>query len=258
MIFKQLIPNDFKRNAIEAFWSSLKESFLHLAYPAKCVHCSMSLPPASPYLCDSCGMLLERLNSQEHCRFCFCHLGGEEGSVCEECFQYPSSYMYRAAVFPYEGVAATLVRRLKYGSRPYLAKGMAAYLYLQWDSLGWPVPDALIPTPLSFLRKLERGYNQSELLAEELGKFLRCPIWNALKRRGGDYPQAALNFEQRQQLGGECFQLKSGYSLMHKNVLVIDDVITSGSTLERCAEALSVDSPCNLYALTFCKTLKTY
>ncbi len=233
----------------KTFWSSLKHSFLHLAYPAKCLHCSISLSPTSPFLCEACGALLEGLDPREHCPVCFNPLGEENSLICEACFHDPSSYVHRAAVFPYEGVAATLVKRLKEGNQPYLAKGMAAYLYLQWDRLGWPTPDGIILKPLSFLKRLERGYNQSALLAEELGKLLQCPVWHAIKPCSGDSPHVSLP-------QGKRFQLKARYSLVNKKVLVIDDVITSDLTLEHCAEALKEGSPSALYALTFCKTLK--
>ena len=77
---------------------------------------------------------------------------------------------------------------------------MAAFLVAQLDRLGWPMPDAIIPVPLSFGRWLERGYNQSALLADEMGALLQCPVWNALKRKSGDFSQAALSLEQRKAL----------------------------------------------------------
>lgn len=239
----------------DTFWSSLKDSFLHLTYPAKCLHCFSALSPSDPYLCNLCGNLLQRLNPEEHCSFCFCPLEQEEKMRCEECLRYPSSYFRRGAVFSYEGVATTLVKKLKYHNQPYLAKGMGAYLYLQWECLGWSIPDLIVPTPLSFLRRLTRGYNQSFLLAEQLGKLLNRPVWNVLKRSHGGYSQAALSLEQRQKLEKHQFQLKTHFSLMNKKILVIDDVMTSGATLERCAETLALGSPSALYALTFCKTI---
>jgi competence protein ComFC len=160
-----------------------------------------------------------------------------------------------AAAFDYEGPAASLVKRLKYSNQPYLASGMAAFLVAQLDQLQWPLPDALVPVPLSFTHWLERGYNQSSLLAEEMGRLLDCPVWHALKRQSGDYSQAALNLEQRKTLDGSRFRLNSKYSMSEKTLLVIDDVMTSGLTLQRCAETLMTASPASLYALTFCRTL---
>lgn len=225
-----------------------------MIYPTKCLHCRVLLPPEALVVCAACASLLELINPQERCRICFNPLAPEEWR-CQTCMQYPSAFDRMGAAFDYAGPAASLVKRLKYGQQPYLAKGMAAFLVAQWDRLQWPLPDALVPVPISFTHWLERGYNQSALLAEEMGKLLGCPIWNVLKRRSGDYSQAALTLEQRQLLSGKRFMLKKKYAVQDKTLLIVDDVMTSGSTLKRCAEALNAACPASLYALTFCRTL---
>jgi ComF family protein len=161
-----------------------------------------------------------------------------------------------AAAFDYEGPAASLVRRLKYGNQPYLAQGMAAFLVTQFYHLQWPLPEALVPAPVTFTHWLVRGYNQSRLLAEEMARLLQRPVWSALKRKSGDFSQAALNLEQRKALDGQRFKRKNRYSLQGKVLLVIDDVMTSGLTLQRCAETLETGNLAALYALTFCRSLK--
>jgi len=160
------------------------------------------------------------------------------------------------AAFDYEGPATSLVRHLKYANRPYLAQGMAAFLVVQFDQLQWPIPDALIPVPLSFTHWLQRGYNQSRLLAEEMGRLLTCPTWNALKRRSGNFSQAALTLEQRKSMDSQSFRRNLMYPLQGKVLLLIDDVMTSGLTLQRCAETLSTGDPAALYALAFCRALR--
>jgi len=160
------------------------------------------------------------------------------------------------AVFNYEGPAASLIKRLKYAHQPYLAKGMAAFLVAQFDRLGWPMPDALIPVPLSFSRWLERGYNQSALLAEEMGSLLQRPVWHALKRKSGDFSQAALSSEKRKELDGSRFKLNPAFAFEGKILLVVDDVMTTGTTLRCCAEILNRENPAALYAMTFCRTLR--
>lgn len=246
---------DFKA-LIEEWKQALQKSLLHLAYPTRCLHCHTLLPPEPLVLCSACASLLDLVSLHERCPICFNYLEEESGAPCEECCQYPSLYLRRAAAFDYEGPAVSLVKRLKYARQPYLAQGMAAFLVAQFDQLQWPMPDALVPVPLSFTHWLERGYNQSALLAEEMGRLLQRPVWHVLKRRSGDFSQAALTLEQRKALDGKCFKRKSTYSLQGKVLLVIDDVMTSGLTLQRCAEALNEGIPAALYALTFCRTLK--
>lgn len=240
------------------FRQSLQKSLLHLVYPTKCLHCQTLLPPESLVLCAPCASLLELIHPSTRCPMCFNLLAEEAMSVCEACIQYPSHYLRMASAFDYEGPAKSLVKRLKYGNQPYLAQGMAAFLVAQFDRLQWPMPDALIPVPLSFTHWLERGYNQSALLAEEMGRLLQLPVWKALKRQSGNFSQAALTLEQRKTIESHHFQTKPTYGLQGKILLVIDDVMTTGVTLQRCAEALCKENSVSLYALTFCRTIKTF
>lgn len=241
--------------ALNAVIQALRKSLLHLAFPAKCLHCGSLLPPESVVLCSGCASLLDLISPEGRCPTCF-HLFSEDALLCQDCMQYPSLYTCMGAAFDYEGPAASLIKSLKYANQPYLAKGMAAFLIAQFDRLEWPMPDALIPVPLSFSRWLERGYNQSALLADAIGSFLHRPVWNALKRQSGDFSQAALSLEQRKALDGTRFKINPAYSLEGKILLVIDDVMTSGSTLNCCAEILNRENPASLYALTFCRTLR--
>lgn len=242
------------KDQLKSLWDAITRSATHLLYPAKCLHCHILLPPDSQVLCSGCASLLQLIDPMERCSTCFNPLTEPNQSICHECLQYRSFYKHMGSVFDYEGPAASLVRRLKYGNQPYLAWGMAAFLVIQFDRLKWPMPDVLVPVPLSFTHWLERGYNQSTLLAEEMGRLINRPVWHALKRRNGDFSQAALTLEQRKALDGSRFKLKSKYPLQDKVLLVIDDVLTSGSTLQRCAETLSKKGPASLYALTFCRT----
>jgi ComF family protein len=157
--------------------------------------------------------------------------------------------------FNYEGPAASLIKKLKYAKQQHLSQGIGAFLAVQWERLQWPFPDVIVPVPISLLRWFERGFNQSYLLGEEVSRFLERPLKNVLGRRSTSFRQAALSLEQRKKLGDQHFYLRRPGMIRNKVVLVIDDVMTSGLTLHRCAESLLEDNPSALYALTFCRTL---
>lgn len=160
-----------------------------------------------------------------------------------------------ASAFDYEGPAATLIKKLKYGRQPYLAEGAGAFLAAQFIHLEWPLPDVIIPMPMAALRKFDRGYNQSLLLAQVVGRLLNRPILDLLKRRSGDFSQAGLSRKQRQGLGENAITLKPTDKLRDKSILLIDDVMTTGSSLHRCAEALAGGHPENIYAITVCRAI---
>lgn len=160
-----------------------------------------------------------------------------------------------AAAFDYEGPPATLVKRLKYGGQIHLAKGAAAYLAAQFLQMNWPFPDYIVPMPMPLLRRFERGYNQSYLLAQALGNILGRPVCNAVKRSSGEYSQAGLNHQQRLQLSADGFRAVKKIKMYDKRILIVDDVMTTGSSFRCCAEALQELCPESIYALSFCRAL---
>lgn len=235
------------------FLIQLIHSCTHFVYPSLCLHCHSLLDPHAALLCSNCAQELQWIEPTSRCVCCFGELE-EARRVCMHCRQEASLFQRKAAVFEYEGVAASMMRKFKYGGAPYLSKGIASFMFVQWERLEWPIPDIITYVPLSPLRLIERGYNQSELLASEFGKMLHRPVISTLKRKSGGFSQAQLTLEMRKNSTLLSFEKRKKISVERKTVLLIDDVMTSGSTLKRCAEALIDDEPSALYALTFCKT----
>lgn len=231
-------------------------SFLDLMYPPLCLHCDTRLEPKCHIFCRSCLLLLEQIDPTLRCPLCFSSdFDPEMQKHCLQCQTTPRSIKRIASVFDYEGPPATLVKQLKYGGQSYLAQGGGAYLAARFLSCDWPMPDFIIPMPMSKLRRLDRGYNQSELLAESFAKLLGSPVSKVLKRRSGDFSQAGLDHQQRINLKSDSFIVVDGNRLHEKKILLIDDVMTTGSSLNCCAEALSPYFPESIYALTLCRTL---
>lgn len=238
---------------IKHFFIHVQQSLFHLIYPTHCLHCQELVAPSQRVLCEACAPLLEILFPDDRCVKCFNESNGEM-LLCEECIHTPSPFARMGSVFDYQGPAADLVKQLKYANRPYLAKGMGAFLYLQFIQLRWPKPDLIVPIPISLTHWFERGYNQTFILAQELGHYLQVPVMNSVQRKGGDFSQAALSYEQRQLLTAERFDVPNALATRGKTILLIDDVLTTGTTLRCCAEAL-IEKECGpLYALTFCRT----
>ncbi len=230
------------------------ESFLSLLYPPLCVHCNCLLHNPSQLLCEDCLIIMELIDPNERCPYCFSSNYCPEQRVCQEC-QKKSPILHRiGSAFDYTGPAASLIRHLKYGNQKYLARGCGAYLAAQFLRLEWPMPDVIIPVPIAFNHWVNRGFNQCELLANHLGDIIKCPVVNALRRRSGDYSQAGLNREQRMKLIGNTFELRKGYQFYDKTILLVDDVMTTGSTMRKCAEQLYETYPESIYGITVCRS----
>lgn len=237
------------------FLKTIGESILDLLYPPLCLHCDSLLQYKESLLCHHCLSLMTLIEPQERCPTCFSSaITPPATTCCNACQKNPPQTTQIAASFDYEGPAATMVKMMKYGGQSYLANGAAGYLAAQFVRLEWPMPDLIIPMPMPILRRLERGYNQSLLLAQAFGKLIDRPVANILKRRSGDFSQAGLNHQQRLQLRREAFSLKKEIKLYDKNLLLIDDVMTTGKSVGCCAEVLWETYPAGIYALTLCRT----
>ncbi len=231
-------------------------SILSLLYPPLCLHCRESLEKGNPIFCKGCLEQLELIDPTSRCVVCFSTINQTVGKVCPRCLHKGQRTISQlAAVFDYMGPASTLIKCLKYSQQPYLAKGAGAFLVAQWVRLEWPLPDLIVPVPMAFTHWLERGYNQSALLAEIVAEALDRPLAEPLKRSSGDYRQAALNQQQRKKLTASRFHLNPKISLLDKTILLIDDVMTTSTTLEQCAQVLLEGHPKRIYGLTVCKAL---
>lgn len=214
--------------------NTLLESFASLLFPTGCLHCGADLFETKQ-LCQSCLQQLELLDPRE-CR-CSGLRGVDQFGAC----------------FEYEGAQKSLLTAFKYGDKPYLAKSLAGFMLLQYSELGWDFPDLITYIPQSFLRSCQRGYNQSQLLAEELGKLMEIEVRSLLKREHFTPSQTLLSKDEREGLLADSFSVCSNAEIEGKHILLIDDVCTTGTTI-RCANlALAEMKPKSVNA--FCLML---
>ncbi len=145
--------------------------------------------------------------------------------------EFEGSLAYVAGVVRYESRGAQAVRRLKYGRATSLAKPMAELMRQRFADIRIQ-PDLVIPIPIHWSRRFSRGFNQAELLSEQLPNVDRT----CLSRRRRTRPQVSLTREERTQNLLGAFVAKG--NLKGKEVLLVDDVYTTGSTARVCADAL--------------------
>lgn len=151
------------------------------------------------------------------------------------------------AAYDYAGVARDAIRSLKYAGRTALAAPIARWVALRLPPLLLKEPLALVPVPAHPANKRQRGFNQSLLIAQELGKLIGAPVWDCLSRDGQRPPQSQLNRAQRLLISKAEFTVEprrfrhqdpSSLADFPTNVVVCDDVTTTTCTLEACASAI--------------------
>lgn len=212
-----------------------------LIYPHKCIVCSNILPLYEEgYICPKCDKGILRDNICPKCSKPY-HI---EGDRCIYCKEVAASIDRVIALFPYQKAYKKSVLRWKYkGIRKY-GKGFAKLITDEKNEVKDLDISALIPVPISTKRYRERGFNQAHDLAYELGNQLELPVYDILTRKRNTKPQSACTkAERRKNIRGTIKVSHTPYDIIDKNekinIAIIDDIYTTGSTIEECIRALS-------------------
>ena len=158
------------------------------------------------------------------------------------------------AVGEYEGTLREIIHALKYAGRLSLAKPLAAQMRVRGNDVLRAV-DCVVPVPLHWRREHQRGFNQAREIARHLGPPVVC----ALVRRRATRPQVELAADRRKANVAGAFAARRAWfrddRIRGKNVLLIDDVSTTGATLNACARVLQERGASAVYALTAAKVI---
>lgn len=233
-------------------------------FPPACVVCGATVAPGGPPLCGPCRTRLPHM-APPRCPRCGATAAGRgEGPGCGECDDWEERTPPCRTPCRMEGVAARLVRSLKYAGWTELAPFMAAMMAPSARALT-PHGAALVPVPLTASRLRERGYNQADLLARALSRVTGWPVLELLRRSGNPRTQALLRRgERRMNVSGAFEPMSSGSwnasgragsGAGRERVLLVDDVITTGATVQACSAALMEGGCRPVGAVAFARTL---
>ncbi len=221
---------------------------LDLLFPPVCAVCGT----LGPLICDSCAAQISKI-SEPLCQRCG-RSTINETPICSDCIQPSFLVQQVRAPLAYQAPLSIVIHRLKYEGLFALAKPLSQIMV---DS--WPVwehhPDAIVPVPLHQKRQRLRGFNQSQLLAEQISQQLLIPMEvNALKRIRHTKPQIGLNPSERQENVRDAFTADP-LLVSQKQILLVDDVYTSGATMAAAALALLDSGAANVSAYCLARTV---
>jgi len=224
----------------------LHEKALDLLFPPQCVGCGRK----ELLLCPSCRASLAP-NPPPHCQKCAAPIEG--GHLCHRCRE--AEHYLDGVYSPYlfEGTIRECVHRLKYRHLRGLAGPLAELLAESLKDKALP-GDTLVPVPLHPGRERYRGYNQSALLARELGQATGLPVAEKVLLRvkaSGSQARASGLEERRRNVEGAFACSAAGVA--GKRILLLDDVCTTGATLEAAARALKEGGAASVWGLTLAK-----
>ena len=217
---------------------NIYRSILNLLFPERCPVCHEIIVPAGNDTCEDCRNKLT-LVEEPYCMKCGKPLKNDAQEFCLDCNSREQSFLEGRAVFVYDDIMKKSIYQFKYGGRQeyaaFYAKEMGKRLGRKAAS--WKA-DALIPIPLHRSRQKKRGYNQAALIAEELGKQMQLPvIKDLLVREKKTTAQKNLSAAERENNLKRAFKIERN-DVKLNSVILVDDIYTTGSTIDAAAQCL--------------------
>ena len=230
---------------------------LNLLFPPQCLSCDALVPPHGT-LCLPCWQQVEFITDPccIRCGYPFDFSAGND-ALCGDCLQDPPNFARARAAFRYNDASRRLVLKLKFHDQTLLAKVYAPWLASAGREL-IAASDVIVPVPLHYWRFVGRRYNQSALLAQALAKECGLPaIVDALYRTRHTTPQSELSRKERLENVKGAFAATARHAnvLKGKNILLIDDVMTTRATIEECAKTLLKSGAQSINILTLGRTV---
>lgn len=218
--------------------------------PCRCPFCGTSLHGTGVPVCAGCRQELPR--NRPACRRCAMPLGTASGADCARCQSHPPPFVCTVAPFAYEYPLDAAIRAMKFRRRLYYLPAFSRLLLDAARNLPEDV-DAVLPVPLHRRRLVSRGFNQASELARPLGRALGLPLVGSVQRaRHTAYQSGLAPADRRRNLDG-AFRLVRSIEARH--VLIVDDVVTTGTTCAQLGALLAKHGVARISVLALARAL---
>ena len=224
-----------------------RRKILGLLYPHTCPLCGKT---TAEEICGACADKLLSI-AEPRCMKCGKPIRSDEEEYCYDCAHRQHEYERGYGMWVHQGDVQASVYRFKYQNRRIYSEFYAKMLAEQYGSAvrRWKIC-LIIPIPLYRKRRRQRGYNQSELVAKKLGKILDIPVDSKnLRRVRNTNPQKKMSARGRRTNLRNAFRVRGGFAPV-QSVLLIDDIYTTGNTIDCAARELKKAGVQKVYFLT--------
>lgn len=248
---KAVQPEEFGREPV-FMMRQILETLLDILYPRHCPVCREIVAYPGKWVCPRCRRKVHPIREPK-CKKCGKPLDQEEREYCHDCQKRGHPYERGLALLAYEGWAKEAIYQIKFhNKREYLdffAREMAKELgreVLTWGA------QAIVPVPLHKKKRRKRGFNQAELLADKLGTLLEIPVRKDLAERVRyTEAQKELSFRERRKNIRGAFRVNAA-ELDVEKIILVDDIYTTGSTVDEMTEEFQKKGARQVYFLTIC------
>lgn len=230
-----------------------REAVLDFALPARCPGCGTIVETLDGF-CVDCWQQVEWLG--QGCASCGLPLEATDIETCGRCMTKPPRIARTRAAMAYGDIARGIVLKLKYSRKVALSRTMARYMAPMLDA----ADDALlVPVPLHRARLWQRGFNQSTLVARQLAKTTGREARNdLLRRQRRTRPLKGMGASQRRREVARAFAVARPEAVAGREIVLVDDVLTTGSTAEACARTLLQAGAARVQLLCFARVIRPW
>lgn len=225
---------------------------LDLLYPRKCMGCEQILGAWEEQMCESCRKTLPYIG-ERFCLKCGKYLEDVTVELCCDCRKQEHRFLQNRGIFRYDAGMKKVIYRFKYQNQRWYGKFFADEIVRQLGNQikSWN-PDGMIPVPLHKSRQKKRGFNQAEEILKGVKERLEIPVYpNLVIREKKTLPQKVLNRAGREKNLKNAFKIADN-SVKLNGVILVDDIYTTGSTLDALAETLQDAGVKRVYAICLC------
>lgn len=237
------------------------DSLLSVVFPVRCLSCDAAVESAAfGHACGRCWQRTKILSQGtllcDKCGDTSFHKGSLTHAVCTQCDGYAYDKARSAAI--YEWAVRASVIRLKTDQHP--ARRTRDLISTEFEASGLGPHDIIIPVPLAPQRKLERGFNQAEIIAAQIAKIDRTPIDTLSLSRTVHTPihRAGMDRKARERTVEKAFAVTRPNRVKGRRVLLVDDVLTSGATAAACAAVLKKSGAAAVNVFTLARAAKLF
>ncbi|PIE60145.1 MAG: amidophosphoribosyltransferase [Desulfobulbus propionicus] len=238
--------------AIHSIIGALNDLF----FPPRCLTCAATLENSRPpLLCPRCQEKIEPISSPL-CVCCGAPFATGRNHLCGVCLQGNYFFDLARSSYVYNRQLSPLIHSLKFNFTTKSASSLGALTKISGVYSQFSIPDIIVPVPLHITRLRKRGYNQALILARSCFSTWRDRIHvRAIQRHRLTPPQTGLSGKERKNKLRGCFSLRQPDLLAGKRILLVDDVFTTGTTVNECAKTIRQAHPAGIEVFTLARSI---